>query len=70
MRGGGGVHVGAYEGAVCRGAARGRAEFDAVDEKEMVEPLDSVRMELCKDAGCVESYYGNEFVRRVSAEGE
>jgi hypothetical protein len=32
MRGGGGVHVGACEGAVCGGAARGRAGFDAVDE--------------------------------------
>jgi hypothetical protein len=32
--------------------------------------LDSVRMELCKDARRVESCFGDEFVRRVNAEGE
>jgi hypothetical protein len=32
--------------------------------------LDSVRVELCKDARRVESCFGDEFVRRVSAEGE
>jgi hypothetical protein len=35
-----------------------------------MHPLDSVRMELCKDARRVESYLGDEFVRRVGAEGE
>jgi hypothetical protein len=33
-------------GAVGGGAACGRARFDAVDEKEMVHPLDSVQVEL------------------------
>jgi hypothetical protein len=32
--------------AVSGGAACGRAIFDAVDEKEMVQPLDSVQAEL------------------------
>jgi hypothetical protein len=31
--------------------------------------LDSVRVKLCEYA-CVESYFGDEFVRRVGAEGE
>jgi hypothetical protein len=30
----------------------------------------SVRMELCKDAICVKSRLGDEFVWRVGAEGE
>jgi hypothetical protein len=34
-------------GTVSGGAAFGRARFDAVDEKEIVQPLDSVRVELC-----------------------
>jgi hypothetical protein len=29
----------------------------------MVKPLDSMRVELCKDARCVESCFGDEFVR-------
>jgi hypothetical protein len=36
----------------------------------MVKPLDSVRVELCEYARCVESCFRNEFVRRVGAEGE
>jgi hypothetical protein len=32
--------------------------------------LDSVRAELCNDACCVVSCFRDEFVRRVSAEGE
>jgi hypothetical protein len=55
---------------VCGGAASGRAGFDAVHEYEMMQPLDSVRLELCNDAKCVESCFRDEFVRRVSAEGE
>jgi hypothetical protein len=35
-----------------------------------MQPLNIVRMELCKDARCVESCFGDEFVRRVGAEGE
>jgi hypothetical protein len=50
MRGGGGVQLGACVGAVCGGVARGRAGFDAVYEEEMMQPLDSVRVELCNDA--------------------
>jgi hypothetical protein len=51
MWGGGGVHIGACVGAVCGGAASGRAGFDyAVYEKEMMQPLDTVRVELCNYA--------------------
>jgi hypothetical protein len=50
MRGGGGVQLGACAGAMCGGAASGRAGFVAVDEKEMMQPLESVRVELCKFA--------------------
>jgi hypothetical protein len=33
------------------GVVSGRARFDAVDdEKEMMQPLDSVQVELCQDA--------------------
>jgi hypothetical protein len=32
------------------GAAGGCTRFDAVYEKEMVQPLDSERVELCDDA--------------------
>jgi hypothetical protein len=35
-----------------------------------MQPLDNVRMELCKDARRVESCFGDEFVKRVGAEGE
>jgi hypothetical protein len=41
--------LGACVGAVCGVAASGCAGFDAVYEKEMMQPLDSVRMELCDD---------------------
>jgi hypothetical protein len=34
----------------CGGAAYRRARFDAVYEKQMMQPLDSVRVELCDDA--------------------
>jgi hypothetical protein len=33
-------------GAVSGRAVRGLARFDAVDEKEMVQPLDSVQVEV------------------------
>jgi hypothetical protein len=59
--------VGAVSGG---GVAGGRARFDAVDEKEMVHPLDSVQVELCYDVCGIESCFRDEFVRRVSAEGE
>jgi hypothetical protein len=39
------------------GAASGSARFDAVDEKEMMHPLDGVRVELREDAGRVESCF-------------
>jgi hypothetical protein len=32
------------------GASCGRARLDAVDETEVVQPLDSVQVELCEDA--------------------
>ena len=35
-----------------------------------MKPLDSVRVELCKDARRVESCFGYEFVGRVGAAGE
>jgi hypothetical protein len=35
-----------------------------------MQPLNSVRVELCKDARRVESCFGDEFVRRVGEEGE
>jgi hypothetical protein len=44
------VQLGACLGAVCGGAACGSTRFDAVYEKEMMQPLDGVRVELCKDA--------------------
>jgi hypothetical protein len=38
---------GACESGSCVGATCGRAGFDAIHEKEMVLPLDSVQVELC-----------------------
>jgi hypothetical protein len=35
-----------------------------------MQPCDSVRMELCNDARCIEACFGDTFVRRVGAEGE
>jgi uncharacterized protein YqiB (DUF1249 family) len=35
-----------------------------------MQPLDSMRVELCKDARRVEACFGDEFVRRVCAGGE
>jgi hypothetical protein len=52
------------------GASCGCAKLDAVDEKEMVQPMDGVRVELCDEALCVESGCGDEFARWVGAEGE
>jgi hypothetical protein len=52
VRSGGSVQLRACVGAVCGGAACGRARYNAVGE-EMMQPLDSVRVELCKDAGGV-----------------
>jgi hypothetical protein len=69
MRGGGGVQLKACVGAVCAGAASGCEGFDAIYEKEIMQPSDNVRVELCNDARCVESCLRYEFVRRVSAEG-
>jgi hypothetical protein len=37
-------------GATSGDAACGRARFDAVDEKEIMQPLESMQMELCLDA--------------------
>jgi hypothetical protein len=70
MRGEGSVHSGACEGAMCGGAARGRAGFNAVYEEEMMKPLGSMCVELCKDARRVESCFGDDFVRWVSAGGK
>jgi hypothetical protein len=70
MQGEDSVQSRACEGAVCGGAARGRAGLDAVYKLEVVQPLDSVRVELCEYARCVESCFGDEFVTRVGAEGE
>jgi hypothetical protein len=50
VRDGGGVQSWACKGAKCGGAVCGRARFDAVYEKEMMQPLDNVRVELCDDA--------------------
>jgi hypothetical protein len=50
VRGGGSVQLGACVGAVSGGAASGCAGFDVVHEYEMMQPLDSVRVELCGDA--------------------
>jgi hypothetical protein len=38
-------------------AACGSARLDAVDQKEIMQPLDIVRVELCLDAFCVESCF-------------
>jgi hypothetical protein len=35
-----------------------------------MQPLNTVRVELCKDAIRVKSCFRDEFVRRVGAEGE
>jgi hypothetical protein len=35
-----------------------------------MQPLDSIRVELCKDSRRVEACFGDEFVRRVCAGGE
>jgi hypothetical protein len=50
MRGCGGVQSGACVGVVRGGSASGCAGFDAVDEKEIMQPLDNVRVGLCNDA--------------------
>jgi hypothetical protein len=70
MRVDGCVQLGAREGVLCGGAARGRAGFHAVYKKEMMQSLGNVRMELGKDAGRVESCFRDEFVGGVGAEGE
>jgi hypothetical protein len=44
-------------GAVSGVAACGRAGFDAVNEKEMLQPLDNVQVELSKDVCGVESCF-------------
>jgi hypothetical protein len=46
VREGGRCEPGACVDTVSGSAACGRARFDAVDEKEMVQPLDSVQVEL------------------------
>jgi hypothetical protein len=70
MHGEDGMQSWACERAVCGGAARGRAGFDTVYKYEVVQPLDSVHAELCEYARCVESCFGDKFVRRVGEEGE
>jgi hypothetical protein len=50
VRGGGSVQSGACGGSEYGGTACDRARFDAVQEKEMMHPLDSVRVELCDNA--------------------
>jgi hypothetical protein len=64
------VLSGACESAVCGGAARGCAGFDAVYKSEMMWPLDCMRVELHEDARRVESCFGDEFARRVGAGGK
>jgi hypothetical protein len=61
---------GACVGTVSGGVACGRAKLDAVDEMEMVQPLDCVQVELCEDTCCVESGFLSEFVKGVCTEGE
>jgi hypothetical protein len=70
MWGEGSVRSRACEGAVCGGAARGSAGFDAVYEEEMMQPLDIMRVYLCKDARRVESCFGDDFVGGVIAGGK
>jgi hypothetical protein len=70
VRDGGSCQSRACVGAVSGCAACGRARFDAVDDKDMVQPLDNVQVESCSDACDVESYFRDEFVTRVNAEGE
>jgi hypothetical protein len=57
-----------WVGAVSGGVACSHARFDAVGEKEMVQPLDNVQVELLYDECGVESCFRDEFVMRVSAE--
>jgi hypothetical protein len=47
LLGGCGCHSRACMGAVSGGAAYGRARLDTVDTEEIVQPLDSVEVELC-----------------------
>jgi hypothetical protein len=57
MLGDGGVQLGACVNVVCGGAASGCAGFGAVNEQQMMQPLDNVRMELCNDALCIEACF-------------
>jgi hypothetical protein len=57
VRVGSGCQARAGVGARRVGAASSCARFDAVDESEMMQPLDGVRVELCEDAGRVESCF-------------
>jgi hypothetical protein len=50
VRVGCGCQSGAGVGARREGSSCGRAILDAVHEKEMVQPLDGVQVELCEDA--------------------
>jgi hypothetical protein len=52
------------------GASCGCARLDVVDEKEIVQSLDGMQVEMCYDALCVESGFGNGSVRWVDAECE
>jgi hypothetical protein len=54
---GGSAQLGACVAAVSGGAACGRAKFDAVYEKEMMQPLDSAQVKLCLGACRVESCF-------------
>jgi hypothetical protein len=57
VRGGCGCHSRACLGARRGGSSCGRARLDVVDEKDMMQPLDSVQVELGEDACCVESEF-------------
>jgi hypothetical protein len=60
-----GCHSWARVGARSGGAACGRARLHAVDEKEMMQTLDNVRVKLCWDA-C----FLDDIVYMVCATGE
>jgi hypothetical protein len=55
VRGGRGCHSGACAGVRREDSSCGRARLDAVDEKEMMQPLDCVQVELGEDACYAES---------------
>jgi hypothetical protein len=70
VRGGGSVQSRARVGALSGGAASGCAGFDVVYEYEMMQPLDSVRVELCVDVSrrVFETSLSGGSMRRVRRE--